>query len=580
MGTWVLNGTTVKLDDNSNTVAIGTDTTAPGKKLEVTGTARLSLEDRGGEVYNVRAYGAVGDGITNDRAAIQSAIAAAEAGGFGIVYFPPGTYMVSASGPKPDLLAFTQPVQFLGAGPFLSVITTDQPTKNMFHGTLTVTDLNDKVRPIMFRDLKLDATVDRTADAAIRQDVATGSVFEHGIRIENCHFKRQWIGVQLRGASTAVIENCTFWQGIAGTAGQAKTEADIWIDEQVGSDSTTHLITGSLFADTQGTSKYGIKITGGAGGDRIIGNLFVGYDTQIYFDVNGGTAQLIQQNVMEAARTAIIRLGGRDKQQHSLISGNTVRVGFGGPTDPPRRVVLVDPTGSGSYANMVTVVGNKFAGVQGNNGTKGIELNPTGGATADRWLIAENLFVGFTTAVDLGPSVTGMMLGNNAYVGNAFNLTDASTGAKGATFLDRVGIGVENSVTPMKEVHIKSTQTARPRIYLEGAAGSAPGIEFAFDSANTQRAAIVATAVSAGVQLELFTKPNGAGAIAQRLVLDADGNAVWTSANFQEMIELAAAPANPATNKARLFMRDNGSNKTQFCVRFATGAVQVIATEP
>ena len=35
-----------------------------------------------------------------------------------------------------------------------------------------------------------------------------------------------------------------------------------------------------------------------------------------------------------------------------------------------------------------------------------------------------------------------------------------------------------------------------------------------------------------------------------------------------------------AANAVRLFVRDNGSSKTQLCVRFATGAVQVIATEP
>jgi hypothetical protein len=574
MGTWVLNGTTVKLDDNTNTVAIGSDTTPPGKKLEVTGTARLALEDRGGEVYNVKAFGALGDGITDDRRAIQSTIDAAQAARFGIVYFPPGTYMVKASGGDPDLLTFTQPLQFLGAGPFLSVITTDQVTRNMFHGTVTVTDLNDKVRPIIFRDLKLEATVDRTADAAIRQDVAMGSVFEHGIRIENCHFKRQYVGIQLRAASTAVIENCTFWSGIA-------SEADVWVDEQVGGDSTTHLITGCLFADTPMTARYGIKVTGNAGGDRIIGNLFVGYDTQVYFEINGGTAQQIHDNVMEAARTAIIRLGGTDRQQHSIISGNTFRVGSGGPTDPPRRVVLADPAGSGSYANMVTVVGNKFAGVHGNNGTKGIELNPTAGATADRWLISENLFVGFTTAVDLGPNVTGMMLGSNAYVANANNLTDASTGAKGATFLDRMGIGVENGVAPTKELHIRSTLAARPRIYLEGTAGaSSPGVEFAFDSVNARRAALVGTAAgSAGVQLELFTKPD-TGAVTQRLVVDKDGNALWRSPNYQEMISVALDPGAPTPGRARLFMRDNGSGKTQFCVRFSTGAVHVLATEP
>lgn len=41
-----------------------------------------------------------------------------------------------------------------------------------------------------------------------------------------------------------------------------------------------------------------------------------------------------------------------------------------------------------------------------------------------------------------------------------------------------------------------------------------------------------------------------------------------------------AAPAAPAVNKGRLFYQDNGSGKTQLAVRFNTGAVQVIATEP
>jgi hypothetical protein len=38
------------------------------------------------------------------------------------------------------------------------------------------------------------------------------------------------------------------------------------------------------------------------------------------------------------------------------------------------------------------------------------------------------------------------------------------------------------------------------------------------------------------------------------------------------------APANPASNRARLFVRDNGG-KTQLCVIFPTGLVQVIKAE-
>jgi hypothetical protein len=44
----------------------------------------------------------------------------------------------------------------------------------------------------------------------------------------------------------------------------------------------------------------------------------------------------------------------------------------------------------------------------------------------------------------------------------------------------------------------------------------------------------------------------------------------------EEISEPAAGPA----NTGRLFYKDNGSGKTQLCVRFATGATQVLATEP
>ena len=45
---------------------------------------------------------------------------------------------------------------------------------------------------------------------------------------------------------------------------------------------------------------------------------------------------------------------------------------------------------------------------------------------------------------------------------------------------------------------------------------------------------------------------------------------------FTEM----TAPSAGASNTARLFCRDNGSGKSQLCVIFATGAIQVVATEP
>jgi len=51
------------------------------------------------------------------------------------------------------------------------------------------------------------------------------------------------------------------------------------------------------------------------------------------------------------------------------------------------------------------------------------------------------------------------------------------------------------------------------------------------------------------------------------------------STAFYELSEIGT-PAAPAPNRARLFVKDNGAGKTQLCVRFHTGAVKVLVTEP
>lgn len=60
----------------------------------LTGNATGLLRDKGGEVFNVKAYGAVGDGTTDDTAAIGAAITAMGAVG-GELRFPPGNYKFS-----------------------------------------------------------------------------------------------------------------------------------------------------------------------------------------------------------------------------------------------------------------------------------------------------------------------------------------------------------------------------------------------------------------------------------------------------------------------------------------------------
>lgn len=65
--------------------------------FDLSGTGAI-VPSRGGQAaVEIRWFGAKGDGTTDDTAAIQAAIDAAEAAGGGVVLFTPGTYLISAT---------------------------------------------------------------------------------------------------------------------------------------------------------------------------------------------------------------------------------------------------------------------------------------------------------------------------------------------------------------------------------------------------------------------------------------------------------------------------------------------------
>jgi len=73
---------------------------------------------------SVKDFGAKGDGLVDDTAAIQATINAASVAGGGTVFFPPGTYLIAAlgTGPHANIINLKSNVTIAGAGRGISVI--------------------------------------------------------------------------------------------------------------------------------------------------------------------------------------------------------------------------------------------------------------------------------------------------------------------------------------------------------------------------------------------------------------------------------------------------------------------------
>lgn len=111
------------------------------------------------KVYNVRAFGAVGDGVTSDTAAFQAAINACAAGGGGIVYIPPTTQfylMTRIISAAPHSLEFNAiaDVWILGDGPSSQI----RAVGDAHTGSWWVIYIHGAVRRLRFSNFLIDGS--------------------------------------------------------------------------------------------------------------------------------------------------------------------------------------------------------------------------------------------------------------------------------------------------------------------------------------------------------------------------------------------------------------------------------------
>lgn len=132
------------------------------------------------DYYNVKNYGAKGDGTTNDQPYIQALINLLQTQGFGVVYFPSGIYKIDSG-----LTCNQRDIKFIGASrsQILSTFTTGDI---LFVGPTTAPP-NDGtqdlgIQGLEIKNLDFQSSVKRTSGAAIHVQYSEHAVIEN-IRI-------------------------------------------------------------------------------------------------------------------------------------------------------------------------------------------------------------------------------------------------------------------------------------------------------------------------------------------------------------------------------------------------------------
>ncbi len=297
---------------------VGISTTTPSYALEVSGTVKTDDFITKGPWVDVRAFGAAGDGITDDTDAVNSALASLGTHG-GTVYFPPGIYLVG------DITVSQNSVIIQGAGRALSsgiaTSTTEIRAKAGSTRSLYITGNN-----VVIKDLYINGNSNAVQFEVNGPYCIIDNIYSSG------HTQ-----YQLNRNSTGVcrITNSSF-------IGQART-----ISNAIN-------ITGNYFNGNGAVTA--LTVDGGAN-VVIHGNTFESYTTAIAMATSGSSFVVsanITSNYFESSfddNSSVVQIG------HSSPSSYSVNIlnNYFGATDADYFI-------SASYLESLVIQGNNFHG--------------------------------------------------------------------------------------------------------------------------------------------------------------------------------------------------------------------------
>lgn len=356
----------VKISELPLATSVPPDSLLP---VVISGVTKRAVVSKVNPILSVKQYGAVGDNSTDDTTAIQAAITAASSGD--IVYFPPGTYKVTAA------ITIPNGMRLMGGGRTKSIIAGYSTTANIF-----TVSTNEAVR---FEQLEITRTSTvATAGAGIQfTDPSTENI---GSTVDDCVISNCFRGIHFLKAQQWKVTNCYIADYY---------QIGVYVQNTYDGDSGDSYMSGNMIITSRGGTTYGV-FQGSGGGLRAIGNKFLSGSYGIFFDLETGITTgilLIEGNSIEGQSVAGIDIENAASNggfTHVVVTGNQVA---GQPT-------CIVTSGGSDFLFMVNISHNSLACA--NAGTC-VSLS-----RGIRVYVGENVMVG-----SAGGTTTGLLVGGN-----------------------------------------------------------------------------------------------------------------------------------------------------------------------
>lgn len=252
------------------------DAAAPRQPPTSTGTT-APASPGGGPTLDVQRFGALGNGATDDTAAIQKALDAVPTGG-GTVHFPPGVYRVSPSADG-HFLRFGPIIDLTGAGMEVSTLKPVDHAGNW--RDLLSPRAGTGVERLSVRHLGFDMNTfnnpvigDPTATGMPRIVIRSASGSAPSLTIDQCRFADCTdVNTLYLAGGSVVVSDCSF----TGTAGQRAAAWDHSSIYAVARASGHIRIAGNMLTGTLGSGASRTAIETHGGTQTIVSNQISAY---------------------------------------------------------------------------------------------------------------------------------------------------------------------------------------------------------------------------------------------------------------------------------------------------------------